>query len=120
MSCAAESWYVEYTGIELDTTDCNYFALTQPLPLAVTAGEPLSLLAWHQTLLSDDPAVGHMAVLIDGVIAWEITVDIPADPGIYETSFEAPADADEGAPVVLHLHNHGYNTWQFNELTALR
>ena len=119
-SCDDASWYLEYSGLEIDTTACSYLALTQPLPFALAAGEPLSLLAWHQTLVSEAPAVGHMAVLIDGVIAWEITVDIPAGAGVYESEVRAPVDASAGAPVVLHLHNHGYNTWQFDTLEAFR
>ena len=130
VSCVEQSWFPEYTGLEIDTTGCNYLSLTQPLLLEVSAGEPLSLLAWHQTLISDEDTgldtaeqgaiYGHMALLIDGIIAWEIEVPIPASAGLYEITVDAPADAPRGAPVVLHLHNHGYNTWQFAEATVLR
>jgi len=128
ISCIEQSWFPEYEGLEIDTTGCNYLSLTQPLVLALTKGEPLSLLAWHQTLIADEgddsetgeTITGHMALLIDGAMVWEIEVPIPADAGLYEVTVEAPADAPQGAPTILHLHNHGYNTWQFAELTALR
>lgn len=120
VSCAPQSWYVEYEGLEVDTTSCNYLSLSQPLLIPLSAGEPLEILAWHQSLLASEPAQAHLAVLIDGAVAWELTVDIPADPSVYEAEVAAPAEAAAGAPVVVHLHNHGGNTWQLNELSALR
>ncbi len=121
-TCLQGSWYSEATGLEIDTTTCDYLNLSQPLLLDLEEGEPLTVLAWHQVLLpgDDGEGVGHMALLIDGRVAWELEVPIPAESTVYLDEVPAPADAAAGATVHLHLHNHGDNTWQLSEVTALR
>ncbi|MCA9663459.1 MAG: hypothetical protein KC486_34330 [Myxococcales bacterium] len=117
--CAAEDgWRREAEGVEIDTGACNYLALSQPLPRALAAGEPLRISAWWQNLIATAPAEGHIAVAVDGVVVWEERVAIPGPADARDLIFAAPEGAPAGAPITLHLHNHGANTWRFQGLFA--
>jgi hypothetical protein len=117
--CAAEEgWRREAEGVEIDTGACNYLALHQPLPRALAAGEPLRISAWWQNLIATAPAEGHLAVAVDGVVLWEERVAIPGPADARDLVLTAPEDAPAGAPITLHLHNHGANTWRFQGLFA--
>ena len=112
-------WYAESGGIEIDTGACNYLSLEQPLLAPLAAGDPVHLQLWWQSLASVEPAEGHLALLVDGELLWEEHVPIPGPAATRTLAFESPVDAPAGATVTLHLHNHGYNTWHFHELSAL-
>lgn len=109
-----------YSGLEgffeVDTGVCAYGTFTQPLLQGVAAGEPLHLVYWHDTLWSEEPAQGHLAIQVGGSLLHEAYVDIPADAEIYPLDLEAPAALAEGDPVYFHVHNHGYNNWALGEL----
>ena len=64
-------------------------------------------------------AEAHVAVLFGDQLVWEVLTPIPSDPGIYDIEIEAPVDLAEGEAIHFHLHNHGSNTWNFLELSAL-
>ena len=104
-------------GIEIDTQVCPYFVGTQPLLHGFDQGARLRVDAWHATLAALEPSVGHMALAVDGLVIWERQVAIPGDAEAYSDLFDAPSRALEGDSVVLHIHNHGTNTWNFHALT---
>ena len=112
-------WYEELGGLEVDTSLCNYLSLEQPLMADLEQGDPVRLRMWWASLASVDPAEGHIAVFIDGMPLWEERVAIPGPAEARSLEFESPISAPAGATLTLHLHNHGYNTWNFHELTAL-
>lgn len=116
VTCPEVAWGIEDATLELDTGLCNYLSLTQPSLGQVSSGDSISLVAWHAQLWDADIAEAHMAVLFDGTIAWQTTVPIPSDPGVFDLDFSAPIDLPADAPIQLHLHNHGSNTWNFLEL----
>lgn len=111
-------WYPELQGIEIDTSACNYLSLTQPLGAPLVEGDPIVLRMWWATLASIEPAQGHIAVFVDDALLWEEHVAIPGEAQALTEEFDSPLSAPEGASLTLHLHNHGYNTWNFNELSA--
>jgi hypothetical protein len=113
-------WYPESGGIEIDTGACNYLSLRQPLMAALEPGDPLHLRLWWQTLASVDPAEGHLAIFVDDALLWEEHVPIPGPAAARSLDFESPLGAPAGATLTLHVHNHGYNTWHFHELSASR
>ena len=122
IECSIAGWYVENDKLEVDTFACNYVALTQPLLEDVEVGDTLALGLYHFDLLAPEPAVAHVAILIDGTIVWQREIEIPGGqmPGpaqVYDETFASPIAAPAGAPLVLHLHNHGQNTWTFDSLT---
>lgn len=120
VDCGEASWGEELGGIEVDTTLCNYFSVSQPLLMAARQGEPLQLLVWHQNLFAEVAAEAHVAVLIDGAALWERALPLPADAAAYDEVIPAPADLAAGAAVTFHVHNHGSNTYNFNQLEVLR
>jgi len=119
VSCSSSAWGLEDGALEVDTGLCNYLTLNQPSLAAVDTGDSISLVAWHAQLWDAEAAEAHMAVLFGDTIAWEATLPIPADPGVFDLEFEAPTDLAIGSSIHLHLHNHGSNTWNFLELKQL-
>ena len=117
VTCPGAAWGIEDATLEVDTGLCNYLSLSQPSLGQVHSGEPISLVAWHAQLWDAEAAEAHIAVLFDGTMAWQTTVPIPSDPGVFDLEFAAPVDLAVDAPIQLHLHNHGSNTWNFLELS---
>ncbi len=119
VSCPGAAWDEEDASLEVDTSLCNYLALEQPARLSVSEGDLLKLVMWHAQLWDFEVAEAHVAVLLDEQLAWEVLIPIPSDPGIYDLEIESPTDLEEGAPIHLHLHNHGSNSWNFLELSTI-
>ena len=117
VTCPSNSWGIEDGSLEIDTGLCNFLSLSQPSLVDVGTGDSISLVTWHAQLWNAEAAEGHLAVLFAGVTVWETTVAIPSDPGVFDLDFESPTSLAEGAPIQLHLHNHGSNTWNFLERT---
>jgi hypothetical protein len=116
VDCGIAGWYVESDQLEIDTNFCNYAALRQDSLRAIEACDPLRIEFYHFDLLAPEPAQAHAALLIDGQVVWEKFIDIPGDgmiykAAVYEEEFLSPIAAPAGAEVMLHLHNHGQNTW---------
>lgn len=112
-------WHLEYGGVEVETAACDYLSLRAPLLQDLEADDTLKLVAWWQALASESPAEGHLAVYIGDALVWEDHVPIPG-PADTRTVLVVPEiEASAGEGVTLHLHNHGYNTWQFLELSRL-
>ena len=116
--CGVAGWYVENKHLEIDTNFCNYLAVGQPSLVAIEQGRRVRLGFYHFDLTSLNPALAHVAVVVDGAILWERDVEIPGDAAVYELEFEAPFSAPAGSDLVFHLHNHGQNTWALQNLSA--
>ncbi|MEM9462081.1 MAG: hypothetical protein AAGF11_48440 [Myxococcota bacterium] len=124
VNCGVVGAYVEGTGYEIDTGACNYCARQQPSLVEIRAGDILSIAAFHDTLASIEAGQAHMALLLAGWPVWQEFIPIPASPGVVDATpfseeivvnFDIPA----GTPVVLHLHNHGYNTWTLLDVEVI-
>jgi hypothetical protein len=116
VDCGIAGWYVENDELEIDTNFCNYAALRQSSLRAIDACSLLRIEFYHFDLLAPEPAQAHAALLIDGQVVWEKHIDIPGGgkafkAAVYEEEFTSPLAAPAGAEVMLHLHNHGQNTW---------
>lgn len=116
VDCGIAGWYPQGEEIEIDTNFCNYAALAQPSLVAIDTCTPLRLELYHFDLLAPEPAEAHVAMLIDGQVVWEKFIAIPGGStpykaAVYEEDFLSPIAAPAGAEVMLHLHNHGQNTW---------
>lgn len=121
VDCSRLSWTTESLGdapsLEIDTTACDYFAASQPTPADVRVGETLEVRLWHNDLVNTEPAEAHVALAVSGEVLWETEIAIPGPEGtdaalIVET-WEAEAPIAVGETVVLHLHNHGQNSYNF-------
>ena len=117
--CPLGGWYEESGALEVDTGTCAYFVAVQPSQVDVRAGDTIALYAYHDALTAPEPATGHIVLALDGEVVWELTVDIPKTATPYDVTVEAPADVPAGAPVALHLHNHGANTWTLLDVEVL-
>jgi hypothetical protein len=118
VECGIAGWYIEDDKLEINTNSCNYLAARQPSLVAIEAGQQLGLGFYHFDLVAPEPASAHLAILVEGQLLWETTVEIPGDAHVYTEVFESPLTAPAGAEVVFHLHNHGQNTWALQELIA--
>ncbi|MFV8751998.1 hypothetical protein ACNOYE_15740 [Nannocystaceae bacterium ST9] len=113
VDCGIAGWYPQLEGseLEIDTNFCNYASLRQDALAAIEVCTPIKVGIYHFDLLAPEPAQAHAALLIDGTIVWEKFIDIPGKAAVYEEEFPSPIAAPVGAEVMLHLHNHGQNTW---------
>ena len=118
ITCAPGAAKLEGELYELDTRICNYFSLSQPAIRPVRAGANLYLVLWHLVLTSTAPAEAHVAITIGGQTAWERRIPIPSSENVYTPTIPMAVAAREGDPIVLHLHNHGANSWRFLELST--
>lgn len=118
VGCGVAGWYVEDEDLEIDTNFCNYLAISQPSLVAIEQGRGVRLGFYHFNLTSIDPALAHVALVVDKAILWEREIQIPGDAAVYELEFEAPFSAPAGSDLVFHLHNHGQNTWALRNLSA--
>jgi hypothetical protein len=114
--CENADWHREPTAIEVETKSCNYLTLMQPALRDLRAGDRLWFLAWWQRLLSEQPAIGHMAVALGKQVVWQESVMIPGEADAREVLLTGVPELHRGDPVFVHVRNHGYNSWKFSAL----
>lgn len=124
VTCALGSFVDEGSGdaqaVEVDTSSCDYITLRQPSLADLEVGDDVKISVWHLTLTSALPALAHAAVRVGDTVVWENNIDIPADPKVYESTYNSTVAAPAGTPVYFHVHNHGANNWTFHELARTR
>ena len=123
--CAPPAYVIEedqagFATLEVRTDVCNFITLEQPSQVPVRRGDTLQLLMWHNTLASDQSAVAHAAVSLDGDVVWSTEVPIPSPAESYTPEWRSRRDVPAGSQVLLHIDNHGANAWRFGELTLQR
>jgi hypothetical protein len=69
--------------------------------------------------VAPEPALGHVAIMIDGQMLWEQEIAIPGDANVFIEEFASPITAELGSQVVFHLHNHGPNAWVLQDLQTM-
>jgi len=124
VQCGIDGAYNEDTGLEIDTGACNYLARQQPSLVDIAAGDSIAIEAFHETLASVEAGEAHFAILVGSEVVWEIFVPIPASPEVvpatpFTEEIEVDFDAPAGTPVIVHLHNHGFNTWRLLTLDVV-
>lgn len=117
VECPLSAVIIEGSTIEVDTGACPYVLLEQPLLADVQARETVEIVFWHNDLASIEPAEAHVAFAVDGTIWFDRQIPIPSTAAAYAEIVTIPEDAPAGASLVLHLHNHGANTWNVLRLT---
>ena len=113
----------ELFEVDIDLADCDWFAVEQGLLIDVPKCTPLRVGFRHFDLTAPEPAEAYMAVSIGGEVVWEQTVEIPGGQekgmaNVYEVDFPAARDYAQGEQVVIHVHNHGENSYVFAGLHA--
>lgn len=116
---ACDAGFGDEIGLfEVDTGLCNYGVFSQPLSDQVYEGERVEFVFTHDDLTAPMPAVGHIAIAIEGEMVWEVEVAIPKPYDIVQGEWIADRGIAAGAVVTLHLHNHGYNNWRVISVKA--
>lgn len=110
-TCSMADIDQEYGGVEIQTGACTYAQLVQPLLGDLAVGDDLRVVAWHQDLVADAPAQAHLALLVGGSLLWERHATVPGAAEAWDEHQASPLSAPAGTDVILHLHNHGANTW---------
>jgi len=116
-SCPPSTWGLEDGRLEVQTGVCDYAWLVQPSRVELSPGDVIRVLSWHQGLDAPVPAEAHLALLVDGVVWWEVTVDVPAIAEVFAAEVPVDDRVPAGAEFGIHLHNHGFNSWQVGEVT---
>ncbi len=114
----AQGRKVEDGVLEIDTDFCNYITLEQPTLTEIRSGELVEFVMWHLELYAQTPGTGYVALMINEEMVWEKSIGIPGKAQYYEPTWSPKTPIPKGAQVVLHLHNHGANTWKFHSLTT--
>lgn len=112
LRCDPEAWGDEGLATEIRTESCDYLALSQPLAEGIRPGDLLRVtFGWGQ-LRAPAPAEGHIALLVQDTVIAERTLEIPGPAEAHTFTTLATHAFPEATPVILHVHNHGANTWQ--------
>jgi hypothetical protein len=119
VDCGSDGWLVEATTLEVRTDFCNYLAVGQPSLVALEQDQLVQVIFYHYDLVAPEPALGHVAIMIDGQMLWEQEIAIPGDANVFIEEFASPITAELGSQVVFHLHNHGPNAWVLQDLQTM-
>jgi hypothetical protein len=126
LPCDPEGFGEEPPLFEVQTGLCDFATFQQPSLGGVRAGDLIQVIAWHLPLrlaLTDggpapEPAEGHLVVRLGDQTLLEYRTEIPAAESAMSELLEANADVAPGAPVWLHVHNHGDNAWRLLEVST--
>ena len=112
-NCDPSGVLPEDNVLEINTNDCDYAVVGQPLRAPIQSGDMVELLMYHSALSAiDEPAEAHFSVMIGDQTFWDITIDIPWQSEVYLVPIEIDFDGEAGTMVRVHLHNHGGNSWR--------
>jgi hypothetical protein len=103
---------------EVDTQLCSYGVFSQPMLDEIRPGDVVELSVIHDALWSEAPATAHILVQLGDAHTFETEVDIPGPYGFFNDEWIADLDVPAGTPAVLHLHNHGFNSWRLVAIVA--
>lgn len=104
---------------EIQTDLCAYAGFEQPTLAPIRTGDTLEFLLIHDALYAEEPGVSaHLSIALGDAVVWETSIPFPAEPGIVRPEWTADADAPEGTPLRLHIHNHGVNNYRFAAMTV--
>ncbi len=107
--------------LEINTNDCGYALVGQPLQASIETGDVIELLMYHSALSAiEQPAEAHFSLMVGDRAFWDITIDIPWQSEVYLVPIEVDWSAGAGTLVRLHLHNHGGNSWRIAYLKRIR
>lgn len=109
-------FYVEDGQLELNTANCDYFAVGQPALTDGSAGARVFGRVSHFDLTASEPSEAHLAVTWGDLTLTERTIPIPSMADVLDFELELPRDLGTADLVVVHLHNHGQNTYQFGSI----
>jgi hypothetical protein len=115
---------------------CNYFTMVQPTLREIRAGDEIHIRFWHFALTAPGGGRAYLALQVGDRVIWDARLPIPcrggivgaipggdcidtpgaadADPARFVADFDAPA----GAPIYVHVQNHGANNYSLVEASV--
>jgi hypothetical protein len=117
-ACLGPGFSAENTWLEVDTGVCNWVTLQASARLMVEPRQRLRLVVSHYDLSAIAPAEARLELRFGDCELWQESVAIPSPAAVYDEELESPCAIEQGAPMLFHLHNHGQNNWQLQELSA--
>jgi hypothetical protein len=121
--CLGPGFYAEpdLGWLEIDTGECSWVTLSASAAVPVESGKSLLRITMsHYDLNAPTPARAELALRLGDCDVWSKSVKIPGPAAVDTEELTSPCASAAGGPVLLHLHNHGQNTWQLQELAVLR
>jgi len=120
-TCDSSGILPEDLVLEINTNDCGYAIVGQPLQADIQPGDLIELLMYHSALSStDEAAEGHFSLMVGERVFWEKTIPIPWNAEVYLVPIITDWSAEAGTMVRIHLHNHGGNSWRVGYLKRVR
>lgn len=105
--------------IELASCRLRYASVSQATRCAGRAGDTVSFALHHLKLVgvSGETAEAYVALAVEGTVLWEARLPIPSEEMVHPVQLTLPTDLAAGATMVLHVDNHGENSYSFTPLT---
>ncbi len=121
-TCSGPGFYPEpdLSWLEIDTGECSWVTIEAAAAVPVEKQDSLRLVVSHYDLTAPQPARAELDLRFGDCKVWSKTVEIPGAAAVYTEEVKSPCSSAEGDSVFFHLHNHGQNTWQLQELSVLR
>lgn len=110
----------DFQQLEFDTGLCNWTTLTGSALFNVREGQELQLEFSHYNLDAAAPATAELQLRFLDCDVWAKQIAIPGAADVYKEQFASPCALKAGESVLFHLHNHGQNTYQVQDLAVLR
>jgi hypothetical protein len=108
--CGPGGLLTEGTMLEIRTAWCDPADLVAPLPVDIPAGTRVDLTLAHSALVADG-GEAHFALFVGDEPVWEHMTTLPAPANFLAPRVVVSAAHAASTPVVLHVHNHGSNTY---------
>lgn len=122
--CSPSDVRVEVQGMwetfTIETRYCSRVTVVSPTLEDLEAHEALNLRLWHGALIPYGPTTAHLLVTLDGDAIYDATLPIPESSGLIDVNVACPRDIPAGSTVAWHVSNHGVNSWNWLDLTAIR
>lgn len=124
-ACEDEAYFQPTPGaFEVELARCRqrYVSIHQPSLVDVHAGDHLEFTLAHQLLrpLTESVTEAYVAIAVNGGVVWELTIQILAPANGYTLDVPVTAELPLGSDVVLHINNHGENSYTFSPITVVR
>ncbi len=118
-SCSPLGLNVESDSVEVQTDECPWASLGQPLRDFVRADDTLELLFWHSALAAPlevvDPEA-RVELHLGEHLVWELRQPIPHEATLFNLELTPGVDVAWGERAVLHVSNHGSNSYRLTHL----
>lgn len=122
--CGGEALAVEAlsgeTSLSVSTRNCSWATVEQPSLVALEPGDRLHVRLWYFSLTDFDAAEAHVKLGVAGGPEAAFTLPLPSPAGLAVDDLEVETPCPAGAAVRWHVDNHGENSWNLIEVTAVR